>query len=403
MKRREILKTLTMLPLAGAIGNSGSLVQPVQASSAVKRDLFKEFGLRTFINASGYFTSLSGSLMQPDAADAIRETAKSFCRLEEVQDKVGEKIANLLHAESAMVTAGAFSALMLGMAGVLSGTDQKKVSQIPRLEGSGMKTEVILQKAHNDGYAHALTNCGVKLITVETVEELEKAISEKTAMMYFINYQSSLGKIQHKEWLELARKHRIPTMIDMAADLPPKENLWKFHDMGFDLVCVSGGKFMRGPQSTGILSGKKELIAAARMSAPPRGSNIGRGMKVNKEEIFGLYIALEHFINTDQEKEWRMLEDRIAVIANEASSVPGVKAELIPLPLINRIPTLNISWDKSMIKMENLAANLRNGNPSIEVMGGPGGSINVTSHMLKKDEVKIVASRIREELFKARV
>jgi len=340
MKRREILKTLTMLPVAGAIGNSGSLVQFAQAAPVPKRDLFKEFGLRTFINASGYFTSLSGSLMQHDAADAIRETATSFCRLEDVQDKVGERIASLLHAESAMVTAGAFSALMLGMAGVLSGTDQKKVSQIPRLEGSGMKTEVILQKAHNDGYAHALTNCGVKLITVETVEELEKAISEKTAMMYFINYQSSLGKIQHKEWLELARKHRIPTMIDMAADLPPKENLWKFHDMGFDLVCVSGGKFMRGPQSTGILSGKKELIAAARMSAPPRGSNIGRGMKVNKEEIFGLYIALENFINTDQEKEWKMLEDRIAVIAKEAASVPGVKAELIPLPLINRIPTL---------------------------------------------------------------
>ncbi|MCF8452216.1 MAG: aminotransferase class V-fold PLP-dependent enzyme [Pedobacter sp.] len=403
MKRREILKTLTMLPLAGAIGNSGSLVTPAQAAPASKRDLFKEFGIRTFINASGYFTSLSGSLMQPDAADAIRETATSFCRLEEVQDKVGERIASLLHAESAMVTAGAFSALMLGMAGVLSGTDQKKVSQIPRLEGSGMKTEVILQKAHNDGYAHALTNCGVKLITVETVEDLEKAISEKTAMMYFINYQSSLGKIQHKEWLELARKHRIPSMIDMAADLPPKENLWKFHDMGFDLVCVSGGKFMRGPQSTGILSGKKELIAAARMSAPPRGSNIGRGMKVNKEEIFGLYIALEHFINTDQEKEWKMLEDRIAVISKEAASVPGVKAELIPLPLINRIPTLNISWDKSKIKLENLAAILRNGNPSIEVMGGPGGSINVTSHMLKRDEVKIVASRIREELFRALV
>ncbi len=403
MKRREILKTLTMLPLVGAIGNSGSLVTSAQAAPASKRDLFKEFGIRTFINASGYFTSLSGSLMQHDAADAIRETATSFCRLEDVQDKVGERIASLLHAEAAMVTAGAFSALMLGMAGVLSGTDQKKVSQIPRLEGSGMKSEVILQKAHNDGYAHALTNCGVKLITVETIEELEKAISEKTAMMYFINYQSSLGKIQHKEWLELARKHRIPTMIDMAADLPPKENLWKFHDMGFDLVCVSGGKFMRGPQSTGILSGKKELIAAARMSAPPRGSNIGRGMKVNKEEIFGLYIALEHFINTDQEREWKLLEDRIAVIAKEAASVPGVKAELIPLPLINRIPTLNISWDKSKIKLENLAAILRNGNPSIEVMGGPGGSINVTSHMLKKDEVKIVASRIREELSKARV
>lgn len=400
MNRRAILRTLSLLPLAGVIRNSDS---DVRAPSLPKRDLFKEFGLRTFINASGYYTTLSGSLMQEEAVAAIQETASSFCRLEEVQDKVGARIAELVHAESAMVTAGAFSALMLGMAGVLSGTDPKKVSQIPRLEGSGMKTEVILQKAHNDGYAHALTNCGVKLIAVETVEELERAVSEKTALMYFINYQSSLGKIQHKEWLELARKYQIPTMIDMAADLPPKENLWKFHDMGFDLVCVSGGKFMRGPQSTGILSGKKDLIAAARMSAPPRGSNIGRGMKVNKEEIFGLYMALEHFINSDQEKEWKILEDRIALIAKEVSAVPGVKAELIPLPLINRVPTLNISWDESKISIKNLATNLRNGNPSIEVMTGPAGSINVSTHMLKSEEVKIVASRIREELSKARV
>jgi L-seryl-tRNA(Ser) seleniumtransferase len=403
MKRREILKTLTMLPLAGAIGNSGSIIQPAQASPLLKRDIFKEFGLRTFINASGYFTTLSGSLMHDEAVDAIREASKHFCKLEEVQDKVGAKIASLLHAESAMVTAGAFSALMLGMAGVLSGNDAKKVSQIPFLEGTGMKMEVILQKAHNDGYAHALKNCGVKLITVTTAEELENAISEKTAMMYFINYQASLGEIQHIEWLKIAKKHKIPTMIDMAADLPPKENLWKFHDLGFDLVCVSGGKFMRGPQSTGILSGRKELIAASRLNAPPRGNNIGRGMKVNKEEIFGLYFALERFINTDQDQEWKMLEDRITVISNAATSIKGVKAEMLPLPLINRIPTLNISWDKTILKLDNLAANLRDGNPSIEVMGGPSGSINVTTHMLKSDEVKIVAGRIKEELMKALV
>ena len=398
MKRREILKTLTMLPLAGAIGNSGSIVQ---AAPLLKRDVFSEFGLRTFINASGYFTSLSGSLMHEEALDAIRDASKHFCRLEEVQDKVGARIASLLHAESAMVTAGAFSALMLGMAGVLSGNDAKKASQIPFLEGSGMKSEVIIQKAHNDGYAHALKNCGVKLITVTTAKELENAITDQTAMMYFINYQASLGEIQHAEWLQIAKKRKIPTMIDMAADLPPKENLWKFHDMGFDLVCVSGGKFMRGPQSTGILSGKKDLIAAARLNAPPRGNNIGRGMKVNKEEIFGLYFALERFINSDQDQEWKILEDRITVIANAASSVKGVKAEVIPLLLINRIPTLNISWDKSLIKLDNLATNLREGNPSIEVMGGPGGSINVTTHMLKANEVKIVAQRIKDELSKA--
>ena len=401
MKRREILKTLTMLPLAGAMGNSGSIVQSVQAKPLSKRDVFSEFGLRTFINASGYFTSLSGSLMHEEALEAIRDASKHFCRLEDVQDKVGARIASLLHAESAMVTAGAFSALMLGMAGVLSGNDAKKASQIPFLEGTGMKSEVILQKAHNDGYAHALKNCGVKLITVTTVEELENAINENTAMMYFINYQATLGEIQHVEWLEIAKKRKIPTMIDMAADLPPKENLWKFHDLGFDLVCVSGGKFMRGPQSTGILSGRKDLIAAARLNAPPRGNNIGRGMKVNKEEIFGLYFALESFINTDQDQEWKMLEDRITLIANAASSVKGVKAEVIPLLLINRIPTLNISWDKSLFKLDNLANNLREGNPSIEVMGGPGGSINVTTHMLKADEVKIVAKRIKDELSKA--
>ena len=398
MKRREILKTLTMLPLAGAIGNSGSIVQ---AAPLLKRDVFSEFGLRTFINASGYFTSLSGSLMHEEALDAIRDASKHFCRLEEVQDKVGARIASLLHAESAMVTAGAFSALMLGMAGVLSGNDAKKASQIPFLEGSGMKSEVIIQNAHNDGYAHALKNCGVKLITVTTAKELENAITDQTAMMYFINYQASLGEIQHAEWLQIAKKRKIPTMIDMAADLPPKENLWKFHDLGFDLVCVSGGKFMRGPQSTGILSGRKDLIAAARLNAPPRGNNIGRGMKVNKEEIFGLYFALERFINSDQDQEWKILEDRITVIANAASSVKGVKAEVIPLLLINRIPTLNISWDKSLIKLDNLATNLREGNPSSEVMGGPGGSINVTTHMLKANDVKIVAQRIKDELSKA--
>lgn len=402
MKRREILKTLTMLPLAGAMGSSGSLVNAAESANVAARDIFKEFGLRTFINASGYFTTLSGSLMYDETVEAIRETSKHFCRLEEVQDKVGAKIAELLHAEAAMVTAGAFSALMLGMAGVLSGNNPKNVSRIPDLEGSGMKSEVILQKTHNDGYAHALRNCGVKLTTVETIEELERAINEKTAMMYFINYQSSLGAIQHKEWLQVAKRHQIPTMIDMAADLPPKENLWRFHDLGFDLVCVSGGKFMRGPQSTGILSGRKDLIAAARLNAPPRGSNIGRGMKVNKEEIFGLYFALERFINTDQDKEWKMLEDRLSLIEGTLVSIPGVVTEVLPLPAINRVPTLKISWDKNKIKLDNLGLNLRNGYPSIEVMGG-NGSINVTTHMLKANEVKIVAERIREELIRASI
>lgn len=402
MKRREILKALTLVPLTGSIS---AAVSPFESTAAVpaKRDLIKELGIRTFINASGYYTSLSGSLMHDEVLETINLAAKEFCTLDEVQDKVGERIASLLHAEAATVTSGAFSALMLGMSGVLTGRDSKKAALLPKLEESGMKSEVIVQKSHNDGYSHALTNCGVKLIRVETPQEVEEAINQKTALMYFINYQANLGKIQHAEWLELAKKHQIPTMIDMAADVPPKENLWKFNDMGFDLVCVSGGKLMRGPQSAGILSGKKDFIAAARLNAPPRGNNIGRGMKVNKEEILAMYIALEKFIGQDEDKEWKILEDRIAVIAKAARAVEYVKAELIPLPAINRVPTLNISWDTSKIKLSNLAVVLRQGTPSVEVMNGPNGSINVTVHMLKPEQVKIVASRIREELLKASI
>ncbi len=398
MKRRDVLKTLSVFPLAGT---AIPLQTVYGAPKMAKRDLFKELGIRTFINASGYFTSLSGSLMHEEVLETIHASAKKFAMLDEVQDKVGEHIARILHAEAATVTAGAFSALMLGLSGILCGNDAKKASQIPNLEGTGMKSHVILQKSHSDGYVHALTNCGVTLIRVETPEEAEKAINEKTAMMYFINYQADLGKIKHHQWLEIAKKHKIPTMIDMAADIPPKENLWKFNDMGFDLVCVSGGKFLRGPQSAGILSGKKEFISAARLNAPPRSANIGRGMKVNKEEVLGLYIALEKFINGDEEKEWKMLEERIGVIADAARSVSGVKAELIPLPAINRVPTLNISWDPSKIKLVGLSKILRDGDPSIEVMGAEKESINVTVHMLMPEHVKIVASRIKEELTKA--
>lgn len=407
MKRREIIRLLSVAPVAGGIIGSGIPFQSALAATAptsvVKRNLIKELGIRTFINAAGYFTSLSGSLMHDEVVETINVGGKYFCTLDEVQDKVGERIAALLHAEAATVTAGAFSALMLGMAGVLSGKDARKVSQIPKLEGMGMKSEVILQKGHNDGYVQALTNCGVTLIRVETRKEAENAINDKTAMMYFINYQAQLGKMQHMEWLEIANKHNIPTMIDMAADVPPKENLWKFNDMGFDLVCVSGGKLMRGPQSAGILSGKKDLIAAARLSAPPRSANMGRGMKVNKEEILGMYIALEKYINQDEDKEWKLLEDRISIIANAARSVKGVKAELIPLPAINRVPTLNISWDNTKINLPDLQEKLRYGNPSIEVMGGGRGSINVTVHMLKPDQIKVVADRIKEELSKASI
>jgi L-seryl-tRNA(Ser) seleniumtransferase len=155
-----------------------------------------------------------------------------------------------------------------------------------------MKSEVIVQKSHMNGYEHALTNAGVTLISVETSDEAEKAISEKTAMMWFLNREAPMGKIQHEEWLAIAKKHNLPTMIDMAADVPPVENLWKYNDMGFDLVCISGGKAICGTTEYRYTHGQKRSDRSRQgLSGPPNGGNIGRGMKVNKEEIIGMYVA----------------------------------------------------------------------------------------------------------------
>jgi len=401
MKRRDLLKYASMLPIGTGVAAGLIPTKAFAKAPAAKRNILKELGIRTFINAAGTYTAMTASLMHDEVVETIKQSAKQFAMLDEVQDKVGEKIAELCHAEAATVTAGCWSALVLGTAGVLTGMDMKKVAQLPNI--TGMKAEVIVQKGHNIGYVHALTNTGAIIVEIETVQELEKAINEKTAMMWFLNTYAPMGKIQHEEWVAIAKKHKIPTMIDMAADVPPVSNLWKYNDLGFDLVCVSGGKAMCGPQSAGILMGRKDLIAAARLSAPPRGGNIGRGMKVNKEEIVGMYVALEKYINQDHDAEWKMWESKIDSIKTSVNSIEGVTTEISVPPIANHTPLLFINWDESKVKTSNkdLMLKLRNGSPSIEVMAN-GTGINITVFMLQEGEEKIVAKRVREELLLAK-
>lgn len=404
MKRRDLIKGLTVLPLAGGIlsGESAAAAElPAGVSAAAKRDLFKELGIRTFINARATLTAYTGSLMQDEVLETIRNTSRRYCMLDELQDKVGDKIAELCHAEAATVTSGAFSAIMLGTAGVLSGNDPKKAAMIPHLEGSGMKTEVILQKGHNIGYYQAMKNCGVTMVWVETREELDRAINDKTAMMAFMNCNTNSGQIKHKEWLEVAKKHNIPTLIDIAADVPPIENFWKFNDMGFDLVCLSGGKAIRGPQSSGVLMGKKDLIAAARISASPRGSTIGRGHKVNKEEILGLYVAIEKFIRTGDE-EWKFWLKQIAYIENAVKNIKSIKTRVYVPEIANATPNLEISWDPAILPLtgQQVMEKLRDGEPGIELNAGKN-NISLVTFIMVPGEEKIVAARIKEELSKA--
>ena len=403
MKRRDLIKGLSVLPLAGGIlsveSATGAEVKAV-VSTGVKRDLFKELGIRTFINARATLTMMTGSLMQDEVIDAINNSSKRYCMLDELQDKVGAKIAELCHAEAATVTSGAFSAIMLGTAGVLSGNDPAKAAMIPHLEGSGMKTEVILQKGHNIGYYQAIKNCGVTMVWVETREDLDRAINSKTAMMAFMNCNTNAGQIKHKEWLEVAKKNNIPALIDIAADVPPIENFWKFNDMGFDLVCLSGGKAIRGPQSSGVLMGRKDLIAAARINASPRGSTIGRGHKVNKEEILGLYVAIEKFIRTGDE-EWKFWLKQIAHIENAVKNIKSVKTRIFVPEIANSTPNLEISWDPAILAVtgKEIQERLSKGEPGIELNAGKN-NISLVTFIMVPGEEKIVAARIKEELLK---
>lgn len=405
LSRRKLLKRLSAMPLLGGLIGSGIPFTSALASpeAIVKRDLFKELGVRTFINGAGTLTYMTGSLMRDSVVETIKNSSDDFCMLDELEDKVGERIAKMVHSEAAVVTSGAFSGMTLGLAGILTGMDVEKVKQLPHLEYTDMKSEVICQKSHDIVYNHALINTGCKIVVVETAEDVEKAINERTAAMHFLHIHSDQGQIMHEEWVALGKKHNIPTTIDIAADVPPVENLWKFNEMGFSFVVVSGGKALRGPQSAGILMGKKEIIDAARLHMPPRGFNIGRGMKVNKEEILGMYVALEEFLALDHDKVWKEWEEGIDHIARAAKKVNSVTTEVSVNPLGNHTPRLSITWDENKVKISGneLKEKLRNGNPSIEVGGGGDNSIAVSVWMMRPGQDKIVAKRIQEELSQA--
>jgi L-seryl-tRNA(Ser) seleniumtransferase len=244
-------------------------------------------------------------------------------------------------------------------------------------------------------------NCGVRLVEVETREDLERAINDQTAMMLFYNNNNKEGRIQDEEFVQLGKKYSIPTFNDAAADVPPLENLWKYTKMGFDLVTFSGGKGLRGPQSAGLLLGRKDLIAAARLNAPPNSNAIGRGLKVNKEEMVGMLAALELYLAKDHAEEQREFDRRAEVIRSAAAAVSGVKAEVFVPEVANHVPHVRISWDAAAkaITADQVVKSLRDGEPSIGTRAERD-TVVVGVWMMRPGEDKIVARRIRETLEK---
>jgi uncharacterized pyridoxal phosphate-dependent enzyme len=395
--RRRFLEIVSALPLVGGIVGPNRMPAAAAAPGSARRDYFRELGVRPFINAAGTYTAMTASLMPPEVVEAINSASRHYVMLDELHDKVGGRIATLLHCEAAMVTSGAASALTLGTAAVLTGTDRQKILDLPNL--AGMKSEVIIQKSHRFGYDHAVRNCGVRLVEVETREDFERAVNDQTAMMLFYNNNNTEGRIQDEEFVQLGKKHGVPTLNDAAADVPPVGNLWKYTKMGFDLVAFSGGKGLRGPQSAGLLLGRKDLIAAARLNAPPNGNTIGRGMKVNKEEMLGLLAALELYVTKDHVAEQREFQARAEAIRGGVATVPGIKAEIFVPEVANHVPRVRISWDAAAkgIAPADAVNGLRAGEPSIGARS-EGDALVIGVWMMRPGEEKIVARRLREVL-----
>jgi len=402
--RRRFLGSLAATPVVGDL--VGARRDLKTASDAVVagtrgRDYFKELGVRPFINAAGTYTAMTASLMSPDVMDAINYASTRYVMLDELHDRVGERIAMLVRAEAAMVTCGAASALTLGTAGVLTGTDRQKIGDLPNLASLSMKSEVIIQRAHRFGYDRALRNCGVRLVEIESPEDLDRAVNGQTAMMLFYNNNNKEGRIQDQEFVALGKKHGIPTLNDAAADVPPVENLWKYTAMGFDLVAFSGGKGIRGPQSAGLLLGRKPLIAAARLNGSPNGNAIRRGMKVNKEEMVGMLAAVELFVSKDHAKDGLEYDRRAEEIRRSAASVPGVKAEIFVPEVANHVPHVRVTWDAASkpLKAAAVVRAMQDGEPSVAIRS-EGESLVVGVWMMQPGEEKIVARRLRQELQK---
>jgi len=373
------------------------------AKGSPVRDYFKELGVKPFINAAGTYTTLTASLMMPECVAAYEYASKTFVRLNELHDACAKKIAEALGVEACMITSGAAAALTLGTAACITGNDPDKIRRIPEL--TGMKTEVIVQKSHRYGYDHAVRNTGIRMVEVETATELEAAVNRHTAMMLFFNGNNNVGQIKDEEFVALGKKHKIPTFNDCSADVPPVSNLSKWSRMGFDLVTFSGGKGIRGPQSAGVLLGRADLIAAARLNGWPNSDSIGRGMKVNKEELLGMMVAIETYLKRDHAADWREWEKRCKTVASAVAGVPTVATETFQFEIANAVPHLRVKWDSAKVgvTVAEVVKKMREGEPSIELTPSSSekNGLVVGVWMMEPGEDKIVAKRLKEILTSA--
>lgn len=377
---------------------SGNLI-----AETIQMSIYKRLGIRTVINGNATLTRLGGSIMPPEVVAAMAEASKHFVDIIELQKRVGEELAKLTYNEAAYVSCGAAAALTLSTAACITGLDADKRSKLPHLDNS-MKSEVIVHHHGRVGYDFAVRQVGVDFVEIgdengTTPDELENAITDKTAaIFYFANPGREHLWVAYEKGIQIAQKHGVPLIVDAAAQLPPPENLWRFTQMGADLAMFSGGKGLCGPQSSGLIVGKKTLIDAIAFNGPPN-PYIGRGMKVGKEEIVGLLAAVEWYLKQDPEEVMQSYENQITYYREFFKDIEGISVHRsFPSEAGQPMPRTEIRFDaeKIGITRDEILHQLHTGEPSIDIAGTGANGVLINGQTLMPGEVEIIANRIKE-------
>ena len=338
-------------------------------------------GVRPHLGAHEHISRLGGGRLAPEVLEAMAEANEFFVDIHELTLAAGQRVATLVGAEAALVTAGGFSGLVLGAAACLTGTDEEKIAALPHPTWD--RRECLIQSCQRFGYDRAYRVAGATIAEGATRADLEAKLGPKTAFIAGLSNAERQGVfapplsagrapppdprlVKQEDLIAMGRKAGVPVLIDMASDLPPWGSLRRFLDAGADLVVMSGGKVIGGPQSSGILAGRKDLIEAARRNATPF-DNVGRGMKVGKEEVIGLVVALERFVRQDHQAEAKRWNARAARIVGRLQDIPGLTCRLDE----NTAGYLDadLMWDERDIQLtkDSLRAALVNGTPRVEL------------------------------------
>jgi uncharacterized pyridoxal phosphate-dependent enzyme len=414
--RRNFIRYAAAVPLLSQIAARNVFASAASAFGKSRHEnVYSRLGVKTVINCRGTWTYLSGSLEFPEVHAAQREASEYFVNMFDLQHAASRRLAELTGAEAGMVTSGAAGAMASATAACMAGSDSKYIWQLP--DTTGLKHEVIMMGGRS-AFDNAIRLTGAKLVLADTPEDLAAAINDNTAMIYTTHLGDNLDKEN-----AIAKKFRVPMLLDDAAGIPPIDNIKLYAKMGLDMYAFSGGKGLRGPQCSGLLLGRKDLIEAAMLNTSPWEGSVCRAMKVGKEEIIGLLTAVETWLKSDLSalnREWNARVERIATLVK---TVPGVETDISIPTDGNRYPTLHISWDhgKWGYTVKDCVQALRTGDPVIEVAGADNPSIvpavregnpkpkskgsasgssklELVSSTIQPNEVLIVGQRLRELL-----